>query len=534
RGPAAHAAEAERLLLRDGGQARARRVRRRTGRGQRGRRHRRARRSGGAVPADVRQPPRGDHRGRRRDDRFRQAHDLRARRRRLQEASPRDRRRLPRVLRQALRRHDAGRCARSVRCRRRRADRDRGVRGAAVSVVAERFKIRHRLPPARWPTREEAARARLFQPSRTGPIVAEQRSWVPAMVPWRATDDGFVTDEVLAWYARFAEGRPGVLVVEATGIRDIASGPLLRIGDDRFVPGLRRLVETVRDRSDGRTRLFIQAIDFVSVRRRPEPEKFFRRFLDVDAPLRRRLAEATGNTVWFDAPESAVRERLVGAERTLIDAVLDDRQRESRDYGYGGSREDRVRLPLEVLRAVRDRVGADYVVGIRYLGDDVVAGGSDVRDAAWFGTRFAEAGVDYLSVSKGGRFEDAKQPRVGEAVYPYTGRSGYECMPTVLSDERGPFGRNVPLAARIRRAVREAGLDTPIVTSGGIGTFEQAEGILERDEADFVGAARQSLADPDWFRKIRLGYGHLVRRCEFTNYCEGLDQQHKQVTCKLW
>jgi len=206
----------------------------------------------------------------------------------------------------------------------------------------------------------------------------------------------------------------------------------------------------------------------------------------------------------------------------------------TRDDGYGGSREHRVRLPLEVLRAVRARVGADYVVGIRYLGDDVVAGGSNVEDAAWFGARFAEAGVDYLSVSKGGRFEDAKQPRVGEAVYPYTGRSGYECMPTVLSDERGPFGRNVPLAARIRRAVREAGLDTPVVTSGGIGTFEQAEAILERGEADFIGAARQSLADPDWFRKIRLGYGHLVRRCEFTNYCEGLDQQHKQVTCKLW
>jgi 2,4-dienoyl-CoA reductase-like NADH-dependent reductase (Old Yellow Enzyme family) len=148
--------------------------------------------------------------------------------------------------------------------------------------------------------------------------------------------------------------------------------------------------------------------------------------------------------------------------------------------------------------------------------------------------RFAAAGVDYLSVSKGGRFEDAKQPRVGEAVYPYTGRSGYECMPTVISDERGPFGRNVPLAARIRAAVRAAGHETPIVTSGGIGTFEQAEAILEAGGADFVAAARQSLADPDWFRKIRLGLGHLVRRCEYTNYCEGLDQHHKQVTCKLW
>jgi 2,4-dienoyl-CoA reductase-like NADH-dependent reductase (Old Yellow Enzyme family) len=412
----------------------------------------------------------------------------------------------------------------------------------------------------------------------------------------RAPHDGFVTEEVLEWYARFAEGRPGVLVVEATGIRDVASGPLLRIGDDRFVPGLRRLVETVRARSAGHTRLFIQAIDFVAVRRRPQPATFFARFLAVDAALRRRLADATADAAWLAAPEADVRGRLAAADRALVEAVLSPRDLEALDYGYreriwdtdlphirdlprvlpglfaeagrrareagfdgvelhyahaytmasflsrlntrddgyGGARERRVRLPLEVLRAVRARVGDDYVVGIRYLGDDVVAGGSDVEDAAWFGVRFAEAGVDYLSVSKGGRFEDARQPRVGEAVYPYTGRSGYECMPTVLSDERGPFGRNVPLAARIRRAVHEAGFSTPVVTSGGIGTFEQAEGILARGEADFVAAARQSLADPDWFRKVRLGYGHLVRRCEFTNYCEGLDQQHKQVTCKLW
>jgi 2,4-dienoyl-CoA reductase-like NADH-dependent reductase (Old Yellow Enzyme family) len=58
------------------------------------------------------------------------------------------------------------------------------------------------------------------------------------MVPWRATEDGFVTRENLEWYGRFAAGRPGAIVVEATGIRDVPSGPLLRIGHDRFLPGL--------------------------------------------------------------------------------------------------------------------------------------------------------------------------------------------------------------------------------------------------------------------------------------------------------
>ena len=108
-------------------------------------------------------------------------------------------------------------------------------------------------------------------------------------------------------------------------------------------------------------------------------------------------------------------------------------------------------------------------------------------------------------------------------------------MPTVVSDARGPFARNVPLAAAIRGGPPRGGHATSrSSTSGGIATFDQAEGILARGEADIVAAARQSLADPDWFRKMRLGHGRLVRRCEFTNYCEGLDQRHKQVTCKLW
>src|SRR5205823_9138046 len=125
----------------------------------------------------------------------------------------------------------------------------------------------------------EAVKSLLFQPINIGSLTLASRTWVPAMVPWRATEDGFVTQENLDWYRRFAEGRPAVLVVEATGVRDIPSGPLLRIGHDRFLPGLRKLVETVKDASEGQTRLFIQILDFLSVKRRPENEKYFARFL---------------------------------------------------------------------------------------------------------------------------------------------------------------------------------------------------------------------------------------------------------------
>jgi 2,4-dienoyl-CoA reductase-like NADH-dependent reductase (Old Yellow Enzyme family) len=456
--------------------------------------------------------------------------------------------------------------------------------------------IRHDIPEARWPGREEAARALLFRPISVGPVGLETRTWVPAMVPWRATEDGLVTRENVDWYARFAEGRPGAIVVEATGVRDIPSGPLLRIGHDRFIPGLKELVAAVRRASGGHTRLFIQIIDFLSVKRRPEKSKFVERFLKVEKRHRRALAEATHDESWLTRDEAEVRAFLKSAPDDVLRAALDEREWESlafgyrervtdtdlphvrelpevlpgifasaaarareagfdgvelhyahaytmasflsrrndRADGYGGSPEGRVRLPVEVYRAVRERVGGDYCVGVRFLADEVIEGGSRVSDATFYAAEFARAGFDFLSVSKGGKFEDAKQPKVGHAVYPYTGRSGYECMPTVISDARGPFGRSLPLVGEIKRAVVAAGFETPVVAAGGITTFEQAEGVLARGEADIVGAARQSLADPDWFLKTRLGRGEEVRRCTYTNYCEALDQMHKQVTCKLW
>lgn len=453
-------------------------------------------------------------------------------------------------------------------------------------------KHRAPLPEARWPSRDEARASRLFSPIQLGPLAVRARTWVPAMVPWRASDAGFVTDGVLDWYGRFADGQPAVLVVEATGIRDVPSGPLLRIGHDRFVPGLAELVRVVRERSEGRTALLIQCIDFLSIRRRPERQKFLERFLAIGEHHRAALSalgcESAGD-------ESSVRRALLALDEPTLLGVLEPREREdllfghrervtdthlahvrelphvlpglfadaaeraqragfhgvelhyahaytmasflsrtnTRDDGYGSTAEGRLRLPLEVFAAVRGRVGAHFCVGARYLGDEVIDGGSRVDDAVVQGLAFARAGLDFLSISKGGKFDDAKQPKVGEAAYPYTGVSGHECMPTVRI-EGGPFGRNLPLARAVRGALRDAGLTTPVVGAGGIATFDQAEEALARGDCDLVAAARQSLADPDWWRKMEEGRGAAVRRCVFTNYCEALDQRHLEVTCQLW
>ncbi len=455
---------------------------------------------------------------------------------------------------------------------------------------------RRTLPPVDWPSAEEAAQSTLFSPVKVGPVTLEQRTWVPAMVPWRATESGEVTDTLVEWYARFAAGRPGAMVVEATGIRDIPSGPLLRIGHDRYVDGLSRLVDAVREASGGQTRLFIQLIDFLAVKRRPPPEKYFRRFLRLEDGHRRRMADHLGTEESLSATDGQLAERLLAGDDALHEAVLTRRELEALRYGYrdrvndvhlpqvrdlptrlpglfaeaakraeaagfdgvelhyahaytmasflsrtnmrtdgyGGSIQGRLRLPLEVYQAVRTAVGDSLAVGCRFLVDEVFDGGSRVDDAIAYGVAFAQAGMDFLSLSKGGKFEDAKQPKVGRAVYPYTGPSGYECMPTIFADALGPFGRNIAAMARVRRAIRDAGQATPVVVAGGLSAFRQVESILATGQGDIIGAARQSLADPDWFAKMRAGRGEEIVRCTYTNYCEALDNQHKEVTCRLW
>src|SRR5262249_18844428 len=62
------------------------------------------------------------------------------------------------------------------------------------------------IPPARWPTREEARASLLFSPIRLGSRTSRTRTWVPAMVPWRSVEEGFVTPDILDWYGRFADG----------------------------------------------------------------------------------------------------------------------------------------------------------------------------------------------------------------------------------------------------------------------------------------------------------------------------------------
>jgi len=396
------------------------------------------------------------------------------------------------------------------------------------------------------------------------------------MVTWRGTEDGYVTESVREIYLRYALGGAGMIVLEATGVRDVASGPLLRLSHDRYVDGLRALRDEMRGLSD--SLVIPQIIDFLKISRRKPTREF------IHAMVKRgRLAESAldvsdadfeaGLTTYLPCPRDR-RDFLYGYRQRIEDLDLEeirripgwfaDAARRARQAGfdgvelhfahaytmasflsvtnerkdrYGGSFDNRMRLAREVIEEVRGAVGQVFLVGCRYLGSEDILGengriyGNTLADAARIGVELARSGLDFLSVSRGGKFEDAKQPKVGEAMYPYTGHSGHACIPR---EKKSPFGVNTHLAAGIRDAVRAAGFTIPIVTSGKISTFEQAESILEARRADVVGMARALLADPDLPRKWRAGSDEAVRACVFCPYCEQEDQHHRVVTCTLW
>lgn len=344
---------------------------------------------------------------------------------------------------------------------------------------------------------------------------------LPAMVTRLSGEDGFVNDAIRARYTRFAKGGAGLVVLEAMAVHASKSGPLLRISDDAFVPGLADLARRCHDAGPGK--VFPQIIHFLKIARsgwRQTVDMLSHADLDAIVDAYGAAAERA-RRCGFDGVE------LHMAHAYTLSSFL-SRLNARRD-AYGGSLENRLRLPLRVIERVRERVGDDFPVGARFVGDECVRGGYTVLDAADIAVRLARAGLDYVSLSAGGKFEDARHVE-GEPLYPYTGYSGDRCMPSAAY----PNGANVGIADGVTRALRAAGLATPVVAAGKIGTRDLAEQILERGQADLVGIARGLLADPDLPRKWQAGREDTVVRCVYGNVCKALDENFKRVVCTLW
>lgn len=362
---------------------------------------------------------------------------------------------------------------------------------------------------------------RLFEPIQIKSMAVPNRIVLTAMVTRLSGEDGFVNRDIHDRYIRFAKGEPGLMVVEAMAVHSAKSGPLLRLSSDEYIPALRDLAREVHDISP--SRIVPQIIHFLKIARSGWRQKVS----DLSKEDVLAIIEAYGSAAArareaeFDGVE------LHMAHAYTLSSFLS--RMNKRNDEYGRSLENRMRLMSQVILRVREKVGDDFPIGVRFDGEECIKNGYTVVDAREIALRMAELGVDYISVSAGGKFEDAVH-KPGEPLYPYTGYSGDRCMPAASY----PDGANVYISEAIKEFVNSKGYSTPIVTTGKIVHSELAESILQEGRADMIGMARALLADPDWPRKVRDGREGTVVKCIYGNICKNLDENFKKVVCVLW
>jgi 2,4-dienoyl-CoA reductase-like NADH-dependent reductase (Old Yellow Enzyme family) len=362
----------------------------------------------------------------------------------------------------------------------------------------------------------------LFAPLRVGNVTLPNRIVLPAMVTRLSGEDGHVNADIEDRYVRFAKGEPGLIVIEAMGISQAKSGPLLRIGSDEFLPGLQRLAQRLHDTAQ--VVVVPQIIHFLKIAR----SGWRQTILDLTAEQVRAVidqfaaAALRARRAGFDGVE------LHMAHAYTLSSFLSRRNR--RRDEYGGSLASRLRAPVQALQAVRQAVGRDFLVGVRFDGEECITDGYSLPDAQKIAVQLGRSGADYVSISAGGKFEDAVH-KPGEPLYPYTGYSGDRCMP----GKAYPDGYNLYLPAGIRQALHAHGLShVQVIGTGKIWRPEHAEQLVREQVVDLVGMARQLLADPDWPRKVRSGRADTVVCCEYGNVCKALDESFQRVRCTLW
>jgi len=363
---------------------------------------------------------------------------------------------------------------------------------------------------------------KLFESLAIGSMVIPNRIMVPAMVTRLSGEDGFVNQAISDRYAGYAAGGVGLVVIEAMAIHQAKSGPLLRISEDKYVPGLADMVRRIHDTSD--SRVVPQIIHFMKVARsgwRQTVDTLAVQEIDAiveqfgDAVLRARMAG-------FDGAE------LHSAHAYTLASFLSRANRRTGEYG-GDSLEGRLRLIGRVMENIRRKVGADFPVCIRIDSEEFIRDGYTVEDSRLIALRLAQLGFGYISLSVGGKFEDAIH-KPGEVPYPYTGYSGDRAMPGSWY----PPMVHAHLAAEIRGFVRSKGFQVPIAVAGKISDPDDAEDVIAGGKADIVAIARGLLADPYWPKKVRAGQRDRIVRCDYCNYCKDLDGTHKEVICYLW
>ncbi|MFD0656295.1 oxidoreductase [Thermocatellispora tengchongensis] len=323
-----------------------------------------------------------------------------------------------------------------------------------------------------------------------------------------------ITPEQIAFYEARARGGAGLIITEGLSVHPTSipgySVPLAYEPDN--IPRFRRLAEAVHRHGTpilgqlwhiGRQALHTPLLKPWSASGTRDPysgmtphamdEEEIHELIDGFARSAAHLAEAG-----FDGVE------IHGAHGYVITQFLSPSSN-FRDDRWGGSTENRSRFVMEVLRAIRDRCGEDFVVGLKISAHEYVDGGLDLAESQRIVALLArEARPDFLAVSQANASPSLEYHVPDLAFGP------------------APF-------AHLAAGVREVADGIPVMALAKVPDLETGQRLVDEGVADLIGMSRAWLAEPDLVAKRRAG--QTPRPCTYCNVCWEFIHTAREIVC---
>lgn len=371
----------------------------------------------------------------------------------------------------------------------------------------------------------------VFSPFKFGNVTVKNRIATPPMLACMATPDGLVTREIIEFYQSFARGGAGIVNVGDSAVDfDYARGHFgqLNLGDDQIIGPLSTLVEAVQkygakisvelDHSGrlssprvigGRNPIGPSPIPTKGeeMMARAEGRKVVQ-VTEMDQDMIDQVIDNFANASYRCLRAGFEMVTIHGGHGQLLSQFVSPLANKREDK-YGGSLRNRARFVLEVLSAIRSKVGERLALEYRVSADELVPGGMHEEETIEF-LKIIEDKIDLINVSLGGMIAEPKY--IANMAQPYY----------------FPHAYNVHRAEKIKKNVR-----VPVACVGSIIDLAMADKIIAEGKADIVAMGRPHIADPDIVNKTYRGEAANVRPCLRCNICGERPKDFLPVRCAV-
>lgn len=366
----------------------------------------------------------------------------------------------------------------------------------------------------------------LLSPAKIGKVELRNKTIMAAM-GMSQSDNGFVNTAVLNHYSERAKGGVGAVIVEVTCVDaplGLNTNGMLVIDDDKYIDGMSKLAGVIHD---GGAKAFLQISHTGRGARRKiigdqpvgpsavaMPYSFM---MGLANETPRELTIDEIKTIETKYAEAALRAKKAGFDGVEIHAVgyyLGQQFLSStanvRTDEYGGSRENRMRFHLNIIKQIRELCGEDFAIIMKLsVVEQGKDGGISLIDGIYYSKKFQDAGVDAIEVLAGKWNSEASKREKPESAYP-------DCMAVPLCQV---------VSAGIM-AMTGKKKTIPLIGGGRAQNPAEAEKALASGKCDMIFIGHGLLAQPDLVNLIAQGREDEIRPCIGCGHCIDHQLQH--------